>query len=219
MTDDDRKAKDVVIDADTQHDLERWFGLPSFAQLEEEGKQPQVPTAKIDPGMKAVIERRDKALAAIDPALVEAMFARHDKKPEDVLMFDGKIELRVAENFGAVDQAMIERAGSLADPRSVERPEDLEDALKECTPQALLRDLHRSERDFEKAFDVIDMAAEQRMDIVAEVKAAMNTRWTLEKPPEPPLAETQRVLGAVKADRDRSWLEYLPRLPNRRTSE
>src|SRR6188472_588135 len=105
MTDenDDRKAKDV-IDAATKRDLERWFGLPSFTELEEEGKQPQVQTAEMDPEVKAVIERRDKALANVDRAFLESIYARHDGRAEDIIVFEKTIDVRVAEKFGAVDE-------------------------------------------------------------------------------------------------------------------
>lgn len=222
MTDenDDRKAKDV-IDAATQRDLERWFGLPSFTQLEEEGKQPQAPTSGMDPEMKAVIERRDKALANVDRAFLEAIYARHDVKPEDIIVFEKTIDVHVSETFGAVDEALVQRAGGIAEPREYELSEQLHDDMKECTPQAMLRDLHRPEKYFDKQLEYPDPAeiGTERVDATELIKTAMTTRWTMPEPEEPALLEAERQWAAVRSERRRSWLDYLPALRNRRVRE
>jgi len=220
-SDDDRKARDV-IDADTQRDLERWFGLPSFTQLGEEGKQAQLPTSGIDPEMAAVIERRDKALANVDPVFLESIYARHGDEPEDILVFEKTIDVRVAEtDFGALDEQLVQRAGLIAEPREYELSEDLRDDMKECTPQAMLRDLHRPERYFDKQLEYPDLAAEglEPVDAVKETKIAMTTRWTMPEPETPALVEAEAQWTAVRSERRRNWLEYLPALPNRTVRE
>ena len=219
---DDRKAKEV-IDASTQRDLERWFGLPSFTQLSEEGKTASPgPTADIDPEVAAVIERREKALANIDPRFLESIYARHGDDPEAILVFEKTIDVRVAEkDFGAVDEAFVERAGLIAEPREYELSEELKDDLKECTPQALLRDLHRSERHFDLTLEYPDPAdiGTERVDVVQEVKTAMTTRWVMPPPSAPPLEEAERQWAALRNERRRNWLDYLPALHNRRVRE
>jgi hypothetical protein len=222
MTDDndDRKAKDV-IDAATQRDLERWFGLPTFTQLEDEGKQAQVPTPDIDPEMAAVIARRDKALANVDPAFLASIYARHDHSADDIIVFERTIDVRVAEtNFGAVDDQLVQRAGSLAEPREYEPSDELREDMKDCTPQAMLRDLHRPEKYFDKELVRPDLEEEglAPIDVVKVVKTAMTTRWTLPEP-DPPLVEAERLWTAVRNERRRNWLEYLPALRNRSTTE
>lgn len=220
-SDDDRKVKQV-IDAGTQRDLERWFGLPSFTQLEDEGKQPQVPTSKIDPEMAAVIERRDKALANVDPVFLESIYARHDDEPEDVLVFEKMIDVRVAESdFGALDEQLLQRAGLIAEPREYELSDELRDDMKECTPQAMLRDLHRPEKYFDKQLEYPDLAAQglEPVDAVKEVATAMTTRWTMPAVEEPALVEAERQWTRVRSERRRNWLEYLPALPNRTVRE
>ncbi|HSD90168.1 MAG TPA: hypothetical protein VLB44_21705 [Kofleriaceae bacterium] len=218
MTDDDRKAKDF-IDAATQRDLERWFGLPSFTQLQDEGKTVEAPTAAMDPEMAAVIARRDKALAAVDPALLEDIIGRHDIEPEDVLLFDAQLEVHVDAKFGVVDEVLLARAAAIADPREYELSDELKDDMRECTPQALLRDLHRSERDFDKAFEIVDAMEEARVDVVGEVKTAMTTTWRMPRPEAPPLDESKRIWQDVKARRQVPWTDYLRSLPNRKTRE
>lgn len=169
----DKKAKDVLageLDAQTQADLARWFGLPSFDQVAEQGGT----TAEQDIELMLRQERQQAALEAIDPALVEAHRKRTDV-PEYLVKFKVEIEPVVDPSISRLDTTMIDAV--IAEPRERERPEDIEDHLKDCTPQALLRDLHRPEIDFEKVFEVVDMTAELRIDVIAAVATAMTTKW------------------------------------------
>jgi hypothetical protein len=210
----ERGALADVIDAATQRELERWFGLPSFQQLDE-----QQPVD--DPGVVAVRERRAKVAALVDPALLERIRVRTQDKPESLLAFAPTIDLRVDPDFGRLDRSMIERASSNAEPRELQRPDDLEDELKECAPQALLRDLHRPEIDFDKTFEVIDMAADQRTDIAVEVRSVLATSWKL--PPQGLTSSMQarELLAELRAERRQSWptLWKSMTLANRRIEE
>jgi len=207
------RSLDDVVDAATQRELERWFGLPSFEQLAAQPKPPE------DPEMVAVRERREKALAAVDPALVERIRVRTETTAESLLKFEPTIDIHVDPSVALLDVAMIERA--IAEPREVEIPEQLRDDLKDVTPQALLRDLHRPALDFEKTFEVVDMAAEQRFDIVAEVETVMATSWKLPPLGASPLVESRRMLDELRADRKKSWVDAIKQLPlpNRRHAE
>lgn len=216
--DDDRKAKDL-LDPATEADLARWFGLPSFTQVEEEAAKAPAPTAGMDPEVAALVERRQKACAAVDPALLDAIIARHDVKPEDVFVFDTSIEVQVDEKFGVVDEVLVQRAGAIADPREVELPEALIDALKEATPQALLRDLHRVEKDFDKQFEYVDALEEARVDASKEARTAMSTRHFMPVRGEPEFHAARRVWQSVKAERRRPVGEILRELPGRRVSD
>src|SRR5689334_7444755 len=119
MTDDDDKTVKELIDAATRAELERWFGLPSFTQVEEE----RAAAPAEDPDIVAVRERREKAIAAVDPAMVEWHRRRTDA-PEDLIKFKPTIEVRVDPDVALLDHAMIER-GSIAEPREVEIPDAL----------------------------------------------------------------------------------------------
>ncbi|HEY5943997.1 MAG TPA: hypothetical protein VIV40_00825 [Kofleriaceae bacterium] len=211
---DDPKVKQLLNPASPE-DLARWFSLPSFQEVAERPKPQEV----IDEEMQAVIARRDKALAAVDPAFVEALRLRNEERPLALVKFKAMIDVRVDEKFGTLDEAMIERAASIAEPREVEISEDLRDDMKDCTPQALLRDLHRAEFDFDKTFELVDVAADLRMDIVAEVSTAMATSWKLPELGVSPVIESTAIIDGVRAQRSRPWTELLPSLRNRTVSE
>jgi hypothetical protein len=220
--DDDPKAKDVIaqgtalpLDLATQRELERWFGLPSFVELAEQGR---VAAPPMDPEMAEVIERRDRALAAVDPALLDEIRLRTDDVAP-IMVFTPNIDVMIDENVALFDHGMVDRAITIAEPREVEIPDALIDELKECTPQALLRDLHRPELYFDKQFEIVDVAAEQRLDIVAEVRSAMATSWKLPAFGRTPVAESRELIDGVRSDRRRPWTDVLPHLPNRTVTE
>jgi hypothetical protein len=213
--DEDLKVKQLLEPA-SEADLERWFSLPSFQQLAD---QPPPAPAVVDEEMQAATDRRQRALAAVDPALVENIRVRTQERPETLLKFKATIDVRVDTQFGLLDEGMIDRAYSIAEPREVEISEELRDDLRDCTPQALLRDLHRAEFDFDKQFEIVDVAAEQRFDIVAEVASAMATSWKLPKLEQSPVIDGHALLDAARAARQRPWTEYLPALHNRRVNK
>ena len=210
----DKKVKEL-IDASTRAELERWFGLPSFQELADRGVNPAEPPP-VDAEMLAVRKKRDEALAAVDPAMLEAHRRRTDPPP-DLIRFKPLIDVRVDPSIAQLDLSMIDRRHTIAEPREIERPMELEDDLQDRTPQALLRDLHRPETDFQKIFEVVDMAAEQRFDIVAAVAAAMRTRWTLPPFGLSPLQEARALLRELRADRHAPWTDI--KIPNRTVTE
>src|SRR5664279_3806139 len=168
------KSMADVVDLATQRELQKWFDLPSFEQVGP-------PPIAEDPEFVEVRERRAKACAAVDPALLELIHVRTEVTPETLLHNTFHVDIHVDPSILQFDIAAAERQLKQSEPREVEISEELRDDLKECTPQALLRDLHRPELMFEKQFEVIDIAAEQRFDIVAEVDAAM--KMSLKLPP------------------------------------
>src|SRR5580698_7591296 len=171
--DDDKPDPSVkqLLDTATQAELARWFGLPSFEVAVERGLE--LPE---DPEVVALRERRERATANVDPAFLDAIHERNEVRPETLLKFAPNIELRIKTEMGSFDHAMVDRA--IPEPREVEISEALRDDMKDVAPQALLRDLHRSETTFEKQFEIVDAAAD-RYDIVAEVASAMATNWKL----------------------------------------
>lgn len=212
--DDDKRVKDL-LDEGTQADLERWFGLPSFEQLAE---QPP-PAPAEDPEVAAVREQRAKAIAAVDANLLERIIDRIERRPQTLVKFEAIIDVHVDPEIAQFDEKMADNVATFADPREVEISDELKDDLKECTPQSLLRDLHRPETDFEKTFEVVDAAAEQRLDIVAEVASAMRTSWKLPPLASSPFVESRRLLEEARAHRKRPWAEAVVGMPNRTVQE
>lgn len=211
------KVKDLLAsrtpeEAAVLRDLERWFGLPSFTELAER------PPRADDPEVAAVLAQREAAIAAVDPALSARIRARTEDAVDRMLRFEATIDVIVDPALPRFDPSMAQSA--IAEPREVEIPDALIDDLKECTPQALLRDLHRPELDFEKQLEITDPLAEARLDIVAEVDTAMATSWKLPPLGTSPYAEGSALLAELRAYRARPWPDLFAAqpLPNRRVS-
>lgn len=212
---DDKTVKDL-LDSATRDDLERWFGLPSFEALADRGIQPAPPPAEVDPKFAERRKRQDTALAAIDPALVEAHRRRTDSAAE-FLKPPPEVTLHVDPDLMQLDEAMIARQGAIADPREVQRAPDIEDAVRERTPQALLRDLHRPELYFDKAFQRVDMIADYRADVGVTIHEIMATSSRLPAPAMRPFQEGYALLQELRAERQQPWINI--EMPRRRVTE
>jgi hypothetical protein len=200
LLDGDKSMADVV-DLATQRELQKWFELPSFEQVGA-----QQPIAE-DPEFVEGRERRAKACAAVDPVFLELIHVRTEVTPETLLHNTFHIDVHIDPSIVQFDIDAVERQLQHAEPREVEISEELKDDLKDCTPQALLRDLHRPERMFEKLFEVIDIAAEQKLDIVAEVDAAMKMNLKLPPLGLSPFEEERRLLVQDRANRRLPWIK------------
>ena len=205
-----------LVDAATKAELEKWFGLPSFDQVEAG----EAPGSTEDPDIALVRERRQRAIAAVDPALLEA-HRRRIEPPDDLLKFRESITLRLDPTMPMIDLAMIDNRMAVAEPREVERPQDIEDHLAESTPQALLRDLHRPDLEFEKTFEMVDPGEDDRIDAVAEVRIAIRTSWKLPPFEGTPADTVRTVLADLRAELGLPWCDIPTRatLPNRRVTE
>src|SRR5690242_17300358 len=151
--DDEPKVKDLlegrslseVVDAATQRELERWFGLPSFQQVAEQSPD--------DAELEAMRERERQVTAQVDKRLL-ASIEHRAFRGDELVMFESTVDVRVDPGVMLFDPALTDAVAAIAEPREIERPDDVSDAMKECAPQALLRDLHRSERTFDKTLEV-----------------------------------------------------------------
>jgi len=215
----DRKVKEILDGDVSAADLEKWFGLPTFQQVEE--GEVKLKVVEEDPDIVAVRERRARAVAAVDPVWLERHRRRTDEPLHELIQFNPDVTLRVNPDLPLFDRKMIENKMQIADERWFERPEDISEQMEECAPQALLRDLHRPELSFEKTFEVIDMAAEQKLDAVAEVIAAMATDWRLPELQIRPGVEARQLYREVLAERRSPWADIPKRvnLPNRRITD
>ena len=215
--DNDKQVDQTVkqlIDSGTRADLERWFGVPSYEALAERGIHPEPPAD--EPRYAERRKRQDAAIAAVDPALVEA-HRRRTERMADALKPTLEGTLQIDPGIMQLDTAMIAQQSAIAVPRDRVRPADLEDELSTNTPQALLRDLHRPELDFVKQFERVDPLAGCRIDIAANVDEVMATSTRLPPPAMTLFAEGYALLQALRAERKQPWQTI--QTPRRRVTE
>jgi hypothetical protein len=236
MTDDDDKDPKVktlverdpsapldrFVDAATAAQLERWFGLPSFAQVED-GEVALAPPPEDE--FKEVREKRRLLLEQVDMDLVDSIERRNI--PRDILVFSPTLEPKESKKVTLVDTDYIEQRASIADERWFERPGDVVDALAESTPQALLRDLHRLETEFSRSWSNNDddwMNPDRPepepylVDIVKKIDAIMRVRYKMEPVETPDVAS---LLLPFREEVAKSWVAIANsgRLYNRRVTE
>jgi hypothetical protein len=149
--------------------LEAWFGRPSMTELVEKGE------VRLDMWGRPIdveaerkrTEARERATEAVDPRMVEYI-ERHVPAGDRLLQFHASLEVHI-------DPAPFEKpliTLNRPDIAEFERPEDLADAMREATPQALLRDLHRSEEQFTIEY-VRPEAVESDADPFGEARRAI----------------------------------------------
>jgi len=95
---DDKKVKDLIDEA-TRAELERWFRLPSFEQLPDQAVKP-APTDK-EAERLAIRKRHDDAIAAVDPAMLEA----HRRRVEPLafpFLCGRMVDLEYPQRFGPI---------------------------------------------------------------------------------------------------------------------
>ncbi|MCW5808388.1 MAG: hypothetical protein KIT31_38920 [Deltaproteobacteria bacterium] len=202
------------LDPQTRADLERWFGLPSYQELAERPPEPQQP---VDEDLKKLLAARARALAAIDPALLE----RHRRRVEpdaDRVLPRPLPELRTYADpdMTMFDQSALGHGHSIAEPREVEIPQQLIDDLHECTPQAILRDLHRPEDVFDKVFEIVDHGRELVVDVGHTVAELMRQSFRATAQPST-FTVGCALYGESRVVRSAPWVDVLKTyLPNRR---
>ena len=233
MTDDDHKdpkVKELVerdpsqpldqfVDAATAAQLERWFGLPSFAQVE--AGEVEVDD-DLDPEIVAVRERRLRVAQDIDPVLLAAIEQRHTP-PDDLIKFSATIE-PINTKMALFDASYLENQETDSEQRHYDWPEDIQEALRENAPQALLRDLHRLEIDFDQPSDGFNNMEDETppepllVDVHSQVDEMMTTRFRL----EPFIAvDVRRITDEFRTGVRQSWVAIANsgQLYNRRVTE
>lgn len=206
-TDDNRKVKDL-LDPATRAQLERWFQMPSFEQVADGAAPAPEPD---DPALAEYRKRAAEALAAIDPGVLASYEHRLDLA---ATIIPPTPPPPVVPSISRLDLSMIAR--TVAEPRDYTRSEMIEDDLRDCTPQALLRDLHRPDVTFDKVFE-IDPDAAKRFDGTAVVEQAMATDWRLRRFPVLAHDDGRIAFEELRAERRQPWA--LLKLPNRTVTE
>jgi len=241
MTDDDSKqepkdprVKDLVtrdrsqpleqfVDEETAAQLAKWFGLPSFAEVE--AGEAELAARQEDPEVLAVRERRRRILEQdIDKELLAAIERRYTL-PDDIFKFVPDIE-PFDPNMALFDgtRYIIPEGQEPPEERTYDQPEDITEALHENTPQALLRDLHRPETDFDQPADEWTQEEEQEppppliTDIAARTREAIGFRFQFE-----PFVQIDagKLMDESRSEIRAKWTDILDRarLVNRRVSE
>lgn len=200
-----------VVDAETKRQLERWLQASVTPKVEPNPKP-------VDEALVAVQERRDRACAAVDPKLVAAIELRYEISPASLIKFKVLLNIESRNDMARFNYAMIDQLSVIAEPREYELPEEMQDELRQTSPQALLRDLHRAETEFTPGFEIVDVAERQRLDIVAAVTEAMATCWAL-----PPLGPSPFQEEHALLEQDRRGIYRSPwtsiAMPNRTVTE
>jgi hypothetical protein len=209
-------AGDAGIDPNTAADLARWFTLPSYQQLEESATKPK-PAAPEDPEVVARREAIAKATAAVDPVFCDALYERY-AHVRDLITYEPADLRMIDPSISAIDPVLMSR-GQLGEPREVEIPHGLHDDLRECTPQAVLRDLHRPEVEFPLHLEVDpSIAAAMPIDATRVVREALQTRVGGGAVAGPSAVERVRTaLEPIARAKREPWAEL--RTPGRRVSE
>lgn len=208
------------LDLATQAKLARWFGadetgafsargLPDDDDDDVEDDAHDVDGEPFDDEDDARRTRRAAALAAIDPALVARLEAR--AAVDLTTMSRLPPAPLVLRDLSRVDPALIARTDAIAEPREVEIPEQLRDDLRECTPQALLRDLERPIFEFSIEFER-GLQDEAPLDAGAAARAAMAT--SSRRAPSAPLGhELATHAATMRALRATPWRELPTTVP------
>ena len=219
MPDNDDKTVKELIDAATRAELEKWFSLPSYQQLaEQEAAAAAKPPSAEEEERAAYRAKVDVALAAVDPGMLEA-HGRRVERLKAQKAFTAVIDTHIDPSIMQFDEAMVAHAHTIAEPRSYEMPSDRAENLEECTPQALLRDLHRPELFFEKTFEVVDVAVDNRVDRNAIIAEALAFRRASLDKRESLFREARTLVLEVRKARRQPWTELIRHMTNRRVKE
>jgi hypothetical protein len=115
------------------------------ALIARHGAPPPPPrTSRDEQERHLLLARRDRALAAVDPAMVRQV-ARHETSGDRLLERDRRAAGKQTQardwRIGLdPDRLRVREVGEL---REIEPPQEIYEAMEHATPQAVLRDLHR----------------------------------------------------------------------------
>lgn len=181
---DEPRAADVIagrvqkdeLDPVTMQQLAAWFGGPASSL---EPPEPKVETP-IERERRELWERRQRAMNAVDLALVEALETkRHAGDP--LIRLPEPMTLPIESPLAQFDMSVWRL--HLFDVREWEVPEDLSDAMADRAPQAMLRDLHRPVLQWPKFLQPMDLGMDvggerTRGDVQKTVRTRYQVRMT-----------------------------------------
>jgi hypothetical protein len=183
--------------------LAAWFGPPAPAAPVEEPEDPERAEARA---------ARERAMAAVEPGLLDALVGRGERY--------GQVVTPTPPRLAAADIGRFELARwgvrSAFGERERDIPDEVVDALRQRTPQALLRDLHRPESFYGHVFfdqvDLgVDLAGVRARALVTEtISAHYAVRMANEPIPRRLMREDRAGLRAIL---DAPWQDSKPRRP------
>jgi hypothetical protein len=139
-----RTADPPALQPTTRAQLEAWFGLPSYQEADEQ----QRASAPQDDTASAVLDRRNAASQRVDPAMLARVTRNSDKAHRlRVHTVPDRPWLNEARVL-SFDESAVAAIPGPDEWRELDVSYALRDALKICTPQASLRDLHRPEKEW-----------------------------------------------------------------------
>lgn len=128
--------------------LEAWFAGPATGFPPPAPDKPREASPTDGPPKRRPVDerarQRERALAAVDPGLLEHLERQGDRSAEMLEPLPPP-KLTLDANISRFDFSAWGLQG-IGEPRDVERPDDIQLAVQERTPQAILRDLHRPVR-------------------------------------------------------------------------
>jgi hypothetical protein len=193
-------AARAELDPETMAQLAAWFGVPTPAGATARSEGP------LSKRGEAAL-RRQRALDAVDRAFLTALEGKWTQ---------GHTLLRITRPLGQprrsptcfdLDAWNLQASDEL---REAERPEDISDALKDPTPQAVLRDLHRPDQQWplrllpeDMGLDVAGTRTRSRID------TALRTRYVVRMDDEPiPARLMLEDMAALRAHLDEPWESF-----------
>lgn len=199
------------LDPETIAQLAAWFGAPLPA-----GVAPPAPDRGTGPAdevrerKEQARERRARALDAVDPAFLAALESKWTRGHALLRTTAPVTPARPAPSKFDIARWNV-RFGD--EVRVTERPEDIADALKEATPQAILRDLHRPDQQWPLRMIPADLG----MDVAglrsrARIESIMRAPVTVRMDDEPaPARLITEDMAALRAWLDEPWEDsYVP---------
>jgi hypothetical protein len=199
---DDTRVKDT-LPTTTIEQLRAWFSLPSFEDLEEAGAGAAPRPLSVEQERQAEIE---KVLEHVSPTLFARLEERAAGRRRLGLTTLEKRPWETPDDMISVEDT---RAPTEDAWREVEIPMELRADLKQCTPQAFLRDLYRPESEFwirmQPAFD--DELEPVRMDELAALRALILADYRVGIDLTPATEKIRADYAARRAVMKRPWHE------------
>lgn len=197
------------LDPETVAQLAAWFGVPVLTPAAP--PQPEGPVSKRE---EAAL-RRKRALDAVDPGFL-AGIERKWAQGDALLCINRPVgQARRSPTRFDLDVWNLQASDEV---REAERPEDISDVLKDPTPQAVLRDLHRPDQQWplrllpeDLGMDVAGTRTRSRID------TALRTKYVVRMDDEPiPAQLILADMGALRAHLSEPWENFYVPPENRR---